>query len=111
MKYFLFFILFFINSLALSQFFIQSKVQKNIIAGFHTFGQGAFGKDPVSGEKAYISDISIDPYIGYFFNRGIGVGITADFEFIRSSHIPNQTLYGVGLFTRYYFLFLIKKKF
>jgi hypothetical protein len=110
-KIFLTLTLIFTNYFSFSQFFVKNKIQKTFIAGFHTSGQGYNYKDPNTNEKIYLSDISIDPYLGYFFNGGFGVGITADFEFIRSNVVPNQTLYGVGLFARYYLPFIMDKKF
>jgi len=100
----LFFLLFFffIGEKISGQAIQYNQIQKNIIFGLHSAGEGTNMKDPATGEITKHSYLYIEPYLGYFFNRNFGVGPIMGYHRFRSTFSEDYELLEVGGFARYY---------
>ncbi len=85
-----------------AQILVRNKIEKNIIFGMHTGGEGTQYKDPVSSEEFKHSIVYLEPYLGYFFNRNFGVGTIFGYNRFRSSFSEDYDLFEIGGFARYY---------
>lgn len=92
-----------------AQLIKHEKINKNIIVGFHFSGITYDRKDPITAEKSYVYDIYLEPYISYFFNKNIGIGVIGGYNSIRSNILPNDNYYELGGYIRTYLPYKLNK--
>ena len=95
-----------------SQVIVKFPVKKKMIIGFHTEFLSVNYKDTLTSKSYYLSDFYIEPYVGLFFNKNIGIGIIGGYESIRSNiaKVDNQKNYEIGCFSRFYYPFRFNSK-
>jgi len=86
-----------------AQIFVNEKYSSRFICGLHSSGSGYNAVDPVTNEEFTYSNVFLEPYVGYFFNRNFGVGLIAGYDFVRGNQAPHRDLFDIGIFGRYYY--------
>jgi|GEM_PF-2824236 len=101
-----------ILSIGKTQVIVKDTISKKIIFGLHNSAFGINFKDTIVGKKHFYRSVYVEPYVGYFFNRSIGVGIIGGYETVRTNmtNFKNENRYEIGAFTRYYYPFRFNSK-
>ncbi len=107
LNYFVLFFLFLLPGIIQAQ--EQEPLRKRILLSTETGGTIVKGRDSLSGEKLSYSNLRFGPSLGYFLNNNWVLGITGEYEYVKSNYTEAPSLYGAGVFIRYYLPFKIKK--
>jgi hypothetical protein len=85
------------------QFIKKETYSAKVILGLHSNGQGFNAVHPDTGEEFKYSNVFLEPYAGYFFNKNFGIGLIAGYDFVRGNQEPHRDLFDFGIFARYYY--------
>lgn len=93
-----------VNQYIYCQKIVKETKPSAIVVGFHTAGTDfkVHEIDPEINEKPYYRNILIEPYLAYNIESVLCVGAIANFQIIRSNFKPEDDLYELGGFVRYY---------
>jgi len=85
------------------QIIANEKYASRFIFGLHSSGAGFNAVHPDTGEEFTYSNVFLEPYVGYFFNKNFGIGLIAGYDFVRGNQEPHRDLFDIGIFGRYYY--------
>jgi len=108
----LFIFLFFIK-ISFSQIFINTNDKYKFEGGIEPGGIATFTKDRISFEKNYFSIVQLNPFLGYFplKKTNLSVGIKGEYLFMKSNLVSLPSLYGIGIYSKYFFPYTLKYRF
>lgn len=97
-------VFFIVNQYIYSQKVVKETKPSAIIVGFHTAGTDfkVNEVDPQINAKPYYRNILLEPYLAYNIESVLCIGAIANFQIIRSNFKPQDDLYELGGFVRYY---------
>jgi len=81
------------------------------IIGTETSGTILSAKNPITEEKLKYTGLRFGPHVGYFIAKNKVIGITGEYEFVKSNYTSHPSLYGAGIYFRYYLPIQLKRKF
>lgn len=90
---------------------IVFKQDFKLIIGFETGGTVAVSLDSITREKSRSMALRFVPHLSVYYKSQIGIGLLYEYEFAKTPEEKFPSLYGYGVYLRYYPKLRYKSKF